>query len=67
MSSAIDPELSEMGLTQSNTHTDPSCEFSGLMGLMNDTAGERAIESPLFHSQDAVSCIFVCLFVCFYK
>lgn len=63
MSSAIDPELSDMGSTQSNTHTDPCGEFSGLMGLTNDTVGERAIEIPLFHSQDAVSCIFVCLFL----
>lgn len=46
MSSAIDPELSEMGLTQSNTH-DPRRIFSGLIGLTYDTVGERAIESHL--------------------
>lgn len=47
-----------MGSTQSNTHTDPRRIFSGLIGLMYDTVGERAIESRLFHSQDAVICIF---------
>lgn len=58
MSSAIDPELSDMGSNQSNTPLDPRRIFSGLIGLTYDTVGERAIESPLFHSQDAVSCVF---------